>query len=91
MLFSRQLKGFNFDELTYNEACESYVPIVDGKLEPLKSAPWFVDEWKATQELTPTPVKITIPGPLTILATTTSKWDQDLGASCTLVLCLIFI
>ncbi|XP_066295302.1 5-methyltetrahydropteroyltriglutamate--homocysteine methyltransferase-like [Branchiostoma lanceolatum] len=76
--FCRQLDGFSFDQLekvTYrNGALTGYFPTVVSEVRPRDDRPFVLDEWKASQALTEHPVKITIPGPMTIIGTTKNRF-----------------
>ena len=73
----RKLNGIDFVNLTRrkfrNGACENELPTIIGQVAPSTEEPWLVKEWRATQSLTSTPVKVTIPGPMTIIGTTAGK------------------
>ncbi|XP_078686494.1 5-methyltetrahydropteroyltriglutamate--homocysteine methyltransferase-like [Branchiostoma floridae x Branchiostoma belcheri] len=79
--FCRQLDGFSFEELekvTYrNGACTGYFPTVVSEVRPRSDQPIVVEEWRASQGLTQHPVKITIPGPMTIMGTTKNRFYKD--------------
>ncbi|CAH1775454.1 unnamed protein product [Owenia fusiformis] len=85
--FCRQLKGFNFTELTptvyRNGACKTDLPTIDGPVAPMSEKPWLYEKWLAIQALTTTAVKMTIPGPMTIIGTTANKFyvgrEQELS------------
>ncbi|XP_066295306.1 5-methyltetrahydropteroyltriglutamate--homocysteine methyltransferase-like [Branchiostoma lanceolatum] len=82
--FCRQLDGFSFDQLekvTYgNGASTEYFPTVVSEVKPRDDRPIVLDHWKASQALTEHPVKITIPGPMTIIGTTKRKLHASLSA-----------
>ena len=73
--FCRSLHGMGFekDQLTEQNIRQQYVclcPSVVGKLSAKGDRPSVVEEWRAAQALCPgTPIKITIPGPMTICDT----------------------
>ena len=72
----------DFDKLTYKEyrngACKADVPTVRGKLGVRAGdVGWCAQEWKKAQRLTSTPVKYTLPGPMTVTNTTSSKPHQS--------------
>ncbi len=64
----RHLGGFDFDNLTEktmrNGAWTALVPTIRGPVTA--GAPFLPDEWRAAQSHTDRPVKIALPGPLTI-------------------------
>ena len=64
----RQLAGFDFENLTEkamrNGAWTATVPTITGPVAA--GAPFLADEWRIAQACTDRPVKMTVPGPLTI-------------------------
>ena len=64
----RYLEGFDFDTLTEKEmrngAWTAKVPTITGPVSA--GRPFLVDEWRIAQGYTDRPVKMTVPGPLTI-------------------------
>ncbi len=64
----RHLEGLDFDRLTEKVmrtgAWTAKVPTITGPIEP--GAPFLAREWRIAQEATDRPVKITVPGPLTV-------------------------
>ena len=80
----RHIEGFDFDNLTVatmrNGNWEAEVPTV---VRPLQVGPPFLArDWRVAQSSTDRPVKITVPGPLTIIDSTTNAFyasDQDLA------------
>ena len=75
----RHLQGFDFEHLTARVmrggAWEAKVPTVTG---PLAAGDEFlVQDWRMAQSVTDRPVKITVPGPLTIMDTTTDEHFRD--------------
>lgn len=64
----RQLAGFDFENLTEkamrNGAWLATVPTITGPVAA--GAPFLADEWRIAQACTDRPVKMTVPGPLTI-------------------------
>jgi len=80
----RHLKGIDFDQLTEKLArtgnYKCWLPTITNKIEA--GDPFLVEEWKKNQTLSNNPVKITIPGPMTItdtIANTFYKNDEELG------------
>lgn len=71
------MKGIDFCNLTVrpyrNGAIEGALPTVVDRVTPGSEKPWVVEEWMKTQALTKVTVKVTIPGPLTILDTVYSN------------------
>jgi 5-methyltetrahydropteroyltriglutamate--homocysteine methyltransferase len=75
----RHLQGFDFDHLTVNVmrggAWEAEVPTVVG---PLAAGPEFlVHDWRVAQAVTDRQIKITVPGPLTIMDSTADAHYRD--------------
>lgn len=75
----RHLQGFDFDRLTVNVmrggAWRAEVPTVVG---PLSAGPEFlVQDWRKAQAVTDHQVKITVPGPLTIMDSTADTHYRD--------------
>jgi len=63
----RQLAGIDFSNRTDKEFRPGYhgrVPVIDGQVRAQE--PFLPSDWKAAQEATDRPVKITMPGPVTI-------------------------
>lgn len=78
----RHLAGFDFDNLTHRVlrggAYETDLPTVRG---PVKAgAPFLPDDWKLAQSFTGRPVKMTLPGPMTITDTTADEHYGDAKA-----------
>lgn len=69
----RHLNGLDFENLTSrilrDGAYEAALPTITGKIEP-KGRHFLDADFKTAQEFTDAPVKITVPGPLTIIDTT---------------------
>jgi 5-methyltetrahydropteroyltriglutamate--homocysteine methyltransferase len=75
----RHLEGFDFEKLTHRVlrggAYETDLPTVRG---PVKAkAPFLPDDWKLAQSFTERPVKMTLPGPMTITDTTADEHYGD--------------
>ena len=72
----RQIKGIDFNNLTEkisrtgNYKC--WLPTIVSKVEA--SDPFLVHDWKVSQNMSSKPVKITIPGPMTIADTIANKY-----------------
>lgn len=87
----RHLDGFDFSNLTHktmrNGAYVSELPTITA---PVKLREYFMaDEWKIAQSFTDKPVKVTLPGPMTITDTSADAFYQDdarLGADLAAVL-----
>ena len=80
----RHLEGIDFNHLTEKVArtgnYKCWLPTITNKISA--ADPFLVDEWKSNQTLTDKPIKITIPGPMTItdtIANTYYKSDEELG------------
>ena len=80
----RHLKGIDFSNLTEKLArsgsYKSWLPTIVSKIEAGNS--FLVNEWKKNQSFSKSPIKITIPGPLTItdtIANTFYKSDEEMG------------
>jgi len=65
----RHMEGINFERLTKkvmrSGAWEAFVPTIIHPIRPGKS--FLVREWQVAQAVTNRPVKITLPGPMTIM------------------------
>ena len=80
--FCRALKGFDFQNLFAKNcrdgACITDVPRITGEVTPRESEAWVWKEWKVSQDLISTlPMKITIPGPMTIINSTEDQYYND--------------
>ena len=80
----RHLEGIDFNNLTEKVArtgnYKCWLPTITNKVSA--ADPFLVDEWKSNQTLTDKPLKITIPGPMTItdtIANTYYKSDEEMG------------
>ena len=75
----RHIKGFDFDNLTdksmRNGSWIAHVPTVVGELSA--SEPFLPRDWQVAQSVTDNPVKITVPGPLTIMDSTADIYYRD--------------
>jgi len=73
----RHLNGFDFSNLTKrvlrNGAYEASLPTIRGKIEP-EGEHFLPNDWKTAQSATDRPVKITVPGPITIMDTTANDF-----------------
>ncbi len=76
----RHFHGMDFDNLTEkvhrNGAAVAFLPTITGKIEPDEDH--FLDrDFRIAQSATDHPVKITVPGPLTIMDTTADIYYRD--------------
>lgn len=75
----RHIAGFDFENLTEKEmrtgAWTAWVPTITGPLAA--GAPFLPDDWRCAQAVTDRPVKITVPGPLTIADTVADAYYGD--------------
>ncbi len=75
----RNMKGFNFSRLTQksmrDDQWTASVPTIDQPVEA--GAEFLVRDWQIAQSATDRPVKITIPGPLTIMDSTFDACYND--------------
>ena len=75
----RHLDGFDFEQLTRkqlrNGAYAADLPTITG---PVKArAPFLPDDWRRAQAHSHAPIKVTIPGPMTIADTTVDNFYDD--------------
>ncbi len=80
----RYLNGVDFNTITEKVArtgnYKCWLPTITNKISA--ADPFLVDEWKNNQSLSNKPVKVTIPGPMTItdtIANTYYKSDEEMG------------
>ena len=80
----RNLNGIDFNNLTEKVArtgnYKCWLPTITNKISAKN--PFLVDEWRSNQNLSDKPVKVTIPGPMTItdtIANTYYKSDEEMG------------
>ena len=75
----RHLDGFDFDGLTKRVlregAYNAFLPTIRGRVSARQ--PFLVEDWKSAQAATDRPVKITLPGPMTIMDTTADAHYGD--------------
>ena len=91
--FCRSLNGFDFHNL-FSKVCRdgaitTDVPRIVGDVTPRENKPWVWKEWKASQDLSKLPMKITLPGPMTIINSTEDQFYGDekaLGKVLTMIL-----
>ena len=79
--FCRSLKGFDFHNL-FSKICRdgavvTDVPRIVGEVTPRESEAWVWKEWKISQDLSTLPLKITLPGPMTIINSTEDQYYND--------------
>jgi 5-methyltetrahydropteroyltriglutamate--homocysteine methyltransferase len=76
----RHLSGFDFTNLTKrilrNGAYETALPTIRGKIEP-EGEHFLPRDWQIAQAATDRPVKLTVPGPITIMDTTANDYYDD--------------
>ncbi|MCH7887957.1 MAG: cobalamin-independent methionine synthase II family protein [Proteobacteria bacterium] len=82
----RHLRGFSFDDLAVKEmrdgSWRARVPTIGRPIEA--GAPFLAEDWRSAQAVTERPVKITVPGPMTIADSTVDTYYGDqrrLGAA----------
>ena len=82
----RHLEGIDFNHLTpvtlRNGAYTAWLPTIVGPLRPREL--FLAREWRIAQEFTERPLKVTMPGPMTIADTTANDYYDDparLGAA----------
>ena len=74
----RQLHGIDFGQLSEHLMRDSYRALVPTVTGPVAAgAPFLPREWHIAQELTDRPVKMTLPGPMTIADSTTDRYYGD--------------
>lgn len=74
----RHLDGISFDVLTEKEVRGVYTTRLPTITGPIKArGPFLPHDWKAAQALTDTPVKCTLPGPMTIGDTVADVYYDD--------------
>ena len=75
----RFLKGLDFDDLTSKRmrtgAWTAQVPTIRGAIAT--GAPFLADEWRMAQACTDRPVKVTVPGPMTITDSVADDFYHD--------------
>ena len=78
----RHLNGFDFDKLTTralrNGAYTAELPTIVGPISPRKL--FMTKEWKRAQQFTDRPVKVTMPGPMTVSDTNADDYYHDPAA-----------
>jgi 5-methyltetrahydropteroyltriglutamate--homocysteine methyltransferase len=75
----RHLNGFDFDCLTEKElrggTYSAQLPTIVGPVSVKKE--FMVNEWKRAQQFTDKPVKVTMPGPMTVTDTNANAYYQN--------------
>ena len=76
----RHLTGIDFDHLSpkimRNGAYETRLPTITGPIRP-SGGPFLIHDFKIAQSFTDRPIKMTVPGPLTIADTTVDSFYGD--------------
>ena len=76
----RHLTGIDFDQLTpkklRNGAYETRLPTITGPIRP-SGDPFLIHDFKIARSFTDRPIKMTVPGPLTIADTTADNFYGD--------------
>lgn len=82
----RHLEGIDFKNLTVRElrggTYSAELPTITGRIRA-RDTGFLVEDWKLAQSFTDRPVKITMPGPMTVTDTTANAYyqtDRELGA-----------
>lgn len=80
--FCRKLKGFDFHNFIpkriRSDAATILVPQIIGEVLPRENEPWVWKEWKNAQDLlTEVPMKITLPGPMTIIDSVVDQYYNN--------------
>lgn len=80
----RHLEGIDFENLSEtamrNNTWSALVPTVRGKIKA--GAPFLPHDYKVAQSAAKNPVKITVPGPFTIVGTTANNFYPDSKSLC---------
>ncbi|NKB57945.1 MAG: 5-methyltetrahydropteroyltriglutamate--homocysteine methyltransferase [Alphaproteobacteria bacterium] len=75
----RHIEGFDFENLAEREsrggAWSPRVPVLRHAVQP--GFPFLVKDWRTAQEATGNPVKMTVPGPMTIIDSTVNEHYSD--------------
>jgi 5-methyltetrahydropteroyltriglutamate--homocysteine methyltransferase len=75
----RHIEGFDFEELAEREsrggAWSPRVPVLRDEVRP--GFPFLAKDWRAAQDATTQPVKMTVPGPMTIIDSTVNEFYED--------------
>ena len=80
----RQIKGFDFENLSTRKmrgnAWQALVPTVRSAVQA--GAPFLPHDYRVAQSATEKPVKMTVPGPFTIVGTTENEFYPDSKSLC---------
>lgn len=79
--FCRALEGFDFHNL-FSKICRdgaviTDVPRIVSEVTPREGEALVWKEWKASQDLSTLPMKVTLPGPITIINSTEDQYYND--------------
>lgn len=80
--FCRRLKGFDFHNLCPKairevESATIFLPRIVEEVSPLENETWVWKEWQNSQDLSKMPMKITLPGPMTIADTVVDQYYNN--------------
>ena len=79
--FCRKLNGFDFQNLCLTSIRDGgatiHLPRVVREVSAQENEAWVWKEWKCSQDLSKLPVKITLPGPMTIAYTVVDQYYND--------------
>ena len=80
--FCRRLKGFDFNNLCAKavrevESARIFLPQIVEAVSPLENETWVWKEWQNSQDLSKRPMKITLPGPMTIADTVVDQYYNN--------------
>ena len=79
--FCRELNGFDFvnteKRVWRNGSREGFLPKIVSKVSNKGEIGFLAKEWRWSQEMSEIPVKMTVPGPLTIMDTFYNEFYQD--------------
>jgi 5-methyltetrahydropteroyltriglutamate--homocysteine methyltransferase len=74
----RHLPGIDFDKLSERQMRGRYEALLPTIIGPIQAgSPFLVRDWEVAQSATRQPVKITVPGPLTIGESVADDFDRD--------------
>lgn len=66
-----------FSKVCRDGAITTDVPRIVGEVSLRQGDPWVWKEWRASQDLASVPMKITLPGPMTIINSTEDQFYGD--------------
>ncbi len=79
--FCRRLNGIDFKNpkttVCRNGAWVGKLPQIVAEVSPKGEAGWLAEEWKWGQKMSERPIKVTVPGPMTIVGTTCNDFYKD--------------